>query len=101
MYDPVGTELKSGPDAADYMGHTFDLFGETLKMQMSTVQVNGDEMAWVIESRFANYDPSISIETFRWDEKGDLHVKTYYPMPTSVGEEDDPYEHLLGGVKNG
>jgi hypothetical protein len=36
MHDPVGTELKSGPDAADYMGHTFDLFQRNLNMQMLT-----------------------------------------------------------------
>jgi hypothetical protein len=98
MYDPVGTELKSGPDAADYMGHTFDLFQKHLNMQMLTVKVNGNEMAWVIESRFGSFDPMSSIETFRWDADGTLHVKTYYDMPTSVGPNDDPYKHLLGSL---
>ena len=99
MYDPVGTEMKSGPDAADYMGHTFDLFQKHLRMHMFTVHVNGNEMAWVIECRFGGGDPMHSIETFRWDDGGALHVKTYYTMPSRVGERDDPYAFLLDGVE--
>jgi hypothetical protein len=95
MHDPVGTELKSGPDAAEYMGHTFDLFQPHLKMKMLTVKANGDEMAWVNECRFGAADMMYSIETFRWEKDGTLHVKTYYDMPSSVGEEDDPYAYLL------
>ena len=99
MYDPAGTEMKSGPDTADYMGHTFDLFQKHLRMKMFTVHVNGNEMAWVIECRFAGRDPMHSIETFRWDDDGTLHVKTYYTMPSSVGEHDDPYAFLLADVE--
>jgi len=99
MYDPVGTELKSGPDAGDYMGHTFDLFQRHLNMQMLTVKVNGNEMAWVIENRFGSFDPMYSIETFRWEDDGSLHVKRYYDMPTNVGQTDDPYRHLLGSLE--
>jgi hypothetical protein len=55
-------------------------------------------MAWVIESRFGSFDAAYSIETFRWDDDGSLHVKTYYDMPTSVGQNDDPYEYLLGSI---
>jgi hypothetical protein len=99
MHDPVGTELKHGPNAADYMGHTFDLFQRQLNMQMLTVKVNGNEMAWVIESRFGKLPPGLSIETFRWEPDGALHVKTYYDMPASVGENDDPYAHLFAKVK--
>jgi hypothetical protein len=95
MYDPVGTELKSGPDAAEYMGHTFDLFQPHLKLKMLTVKVNGNEMAWTNENYFGDADMMYSIETFRWEDDGSLHVKTYYDMPESVGDEDDPYEYLL------
>jgi hypothetical protein len=38
-----------------------------------------------------------SIETFAWDEDGNLLIKTYYPMPGSVGPDGDPYTHLLEG----
>jgi hypothetical protein len=38
-----------------------------------------------------------SIETFAWDDDGNLLIKTYYPMPESVGPDSDPYAHLLEG----
>jgi hypothetical protein len=66
---------------------------------MLTVKVNGKEMAWVIENHFGTGDQiqeAYSIETFRWDENGDLIIKTYYDMPEDLGESDDPYELLLG-----
>ena len=75
----------------------FDLFQKHLNMQCALVHVNGDEMAWVNENRFEDLPMMQSIETFRWEEDGTLHVKTYYDMPESVGEDDDPYEHTLGG----
>ena len=46
-------------------------------MQMLTCEGDGNEMAWVIESRFGSFDPMYSIETFRWDADGTLHVKTF------------------------
>lgn len=96
MHDPVGTELKSGPSAVDYMAHTYDLFQQHLNMQCLVVHVNGNEMAWVNENRFADLPMMYSIETFRWEADGTLHVKTYYDMPESVGEDDDPYTQSLG-----
>ena len=57
--------------------------------------VNGDEMAWVIESRFKDGSTTYSIETFRWEKDGTLHIKTYYDMPESVGKNDDPYQHII------
>lgn len=96
MFDPVGTEAKSGPNAADYMAHTWDLFQEHLRMDLFTVHVNGNEMAWVIRCQFMDMEPMHSIETFRWEADGSLLVRTYYTMPESVGADDDPYVHLLG-----
>jgi hypothetical protein len=67
---------------------------------MLTVQVNGNEMAWVCENRFdaePNIQMAYSIDTFAWDDDGNLLIKTYYPMSESVGAEADPYTHLLEG----
>jgi hypothetical protein len=67
---------------------------------MLTVQVNGNEMAWVCENFFGtepNVQSAYSIETFAWDGDGDLLIKTYYPMQESVGAESDPYARLLEG----
>jgi len=38
-----------------------------------------------------------SIETFAWDDDGNLLIKTYYPMPETVGSDSDSYAHLLEG----
>jgi len=100
MFDPVGTEEKHGFAAAT--SDAFDMFQSILKIKMITVQVNGNEMAWVCENHFGtepNVQMAYSIETFAWDDDGNLLIKTYYPMPESVGAEADPYTHLLEGQK--
>jgi hypothetical protein len=98
MYDPVGTEEKRGFDTAT--GDAFDTFQSLLKINMITVQVNGNEMAWVCENYFGT-EPDVSktysIETFAWDDGGNLLIKTYYPMPETVGADGDPYAHILDG----
>ena len=98
MFDPVGTEEKHGFEAAT--SDAYDVFQPILKIDMITVQVNGNEMAWVCENHFGtepNIATAYSIETFAWDDDGNLLIKTYYPMAESVGAEDDPYAHLLDG----
>jgi hypothetical protein len=97
MFDPVGTEEKHGFAAAT--SEAFDMFQSILKIKMITVQVNGNEMAWVCENYFGaepNVQMAHSIETFAWDDDGNLLIKTYYPMPASVDSDSDPYAHLLG-----
>ena len=69
MFDPVGTEEKFDFDAAT--GDAFDTFQSILKIKMITVQVNGNEMAWVCENHFGtepNVQMAYSIETFAWDD---------------------------------
>jgi hypothetical protein len=98
MLDPVGTEEKRGFDTAT--GDAYDMFQSILKIKMITVQVNGNEMAWVCENYFGtapNVQKAYSIETFAWDDGGNLMIKTYYPMPEAVGADSDPYAHLLEG----
>jgi hypothetical protein len=100
MYDPVGTEEKCGFDAAT--SDAYDMFQSILKIKMITVQVNGNEMVWVCENTFGtepNVGTAYSIETFAWDDNGDLLIKTYYPMPEAVGADADPYAHLLNDQK--
>ncbi|OYN80300.1 hypothetical protein [Mycolicibacterium sphagni] len=75
------------------------MFGSIPKIKMVTVQVNGNEMAWAWANHFGtepNIQMAYSIETFAWDDDGNLLIKTYYPMPESVDSESDPYAHLLG-----
>ena len=49
------------------------MFGSILKIEMITVQVNVNEMAWVCENHFGtepNIQMAYSIETFGWDDDG-------------------------------
>ena len=76
-----------------------DLIGRVAKIILGAEQVNGDEMASVIENHFTMNSKTLkthSIETFAWDAAGDLLIKTYYDMPADIGDGDDPYEFLLG-----
>ena len=97
MFDPVGTKEKHGFDHAT--SEAYGMFRPFLEMQMLTVKVNGNEMAWVIESTFTangQVGKALSIETFAWADNGDLTIKTYYDLPDSVGADDDPYVAILG-----
>jgi hypothetical protein len=53
-----------------------------LKIKMITVQVNGNEIAWVCDNYFGSepIEMAYSIKTFAWDDNGNLLIKTYYPM---------------------
>jgi hypothetical protein len=96
MFDPVGTEEKVGFDTA--FTENWGRFQSLLNLKVLTVQVNGNEMAWVVENYFGtepNVEKGYSIETFAWDDHGNLLVKTFYPMPEQVGPNDDPYAQLL------
>jgi hypothetical protein len=55
-------------------------------------------MTWVCENHFGtepNIEMAYSIETFAWHDAGNLLIKTYYPMPETVGTDSDPCAHLL------
>lgn len=96
LFDPVGTEEKIGFDTA--FTENWDRFQSLLKLKVLNVQVNGNEMALFVENKFGS-EPNVqtghSIETYAWDENGNLLLKTYYPMPEAIGSGDDPYVHLL------
>ncbi|MDT5050229.1 MAG: hypothetical protein QOG75_6133 [Mycobacterium sp.] len=88
MFEPVGTEEKHGFEAAT--SDAFDMFQSILKIKMIAVQLNGGTEP--------NAQMAHGIETFAWDDDGDLLIKSYYPMPESVGAEADPDARLLGGA---
>jgi hypothetical protein len=74
----------------------------TPKIRSNATNVNAapwrNEMAWVCENHFGiepNVGVAHSIETFAWDDDGNLLIKTYYPMPETVGGEADPYAYPL------
>jgi hypothetical protein len=56
-------------------------------------------MAWVIESHLGTGDDiskMYSIEPYASGDDGNLTFKTYYEVPSSLGEDDYPYEYLIG-----
>ena len=56
----------------------------------------------MIESHFTadgKMSKTLSIETFAWDDNGDLTIKTYYDISDAVGADDDPYVTILGADK--
>jgi hypothetical protein len=96
FFDPVGTEEKIGFDTA--FTENWGRFQSLLKLRVLNVQLNGNEMALFVENKFGtepNVQTGYSIETYAWDETGDLLFKSYYSMPEDVGPGDDPYAHLL------
>jgi hypothetical protein len=93
----VGTKEKHGLDHATL--DAWEMFQSILRLRQVVVHVNGNEMAWTNENSVTIGDEThstMSIETFSWEPNGNLTIKTYYDMPESVGEDDDPYEHILG-----
>ena len=66
MFDPVGTEEKHGLAAAT--SEAYDMFQSILTIKMITVQVNGNEMAWVCGTNSA---PN---RTFKWLQHRDIRL---------------------------
>ena len=66
MYDPVAAPRRNS-DSMPPLAMRTDVFQTILKIKMITVQVNGNEMAWVCENSFGtkpNIQMAYSIETF-------------------------------------
>jgi hypothetical protein len=93
MLDPVGTPEKRGFEACAL--DAFDLFQPHVRFRVipGTQHVCGNEVAWLLENSFVNEPkrpPHLSIETYRFEENGDVLIRTYYKVPGhddgSVGE---------------
>ena len=84
MLDPVGTPEKFGFDHC--CGDSFDLFQPKVrfKIQEGTLFICGNEVAWLLENHFTSDGRDqigLSIETYRFEENGDLTIRTYYKVP--------------------
>ena len=69
------------------------MFQSILKIKMVTVQVNGNEMAWVCENHFGtepNVQMAYSIGTFAWDEDGNLLIKPTIRCPRASAPTATP-----------
>ena len=101
MLDPVGTPEKHGFDHC--AGDSWELFQARVKFKHHNdiVLVNGNEVAWVLENHITTdgeTNMAISIETFRFEEKGDVVIRTWNKVPRPDDSElGEMFEEYLPG----
>lgn len=84
MLDPVGTPEKRGFEACALKA--WDLFQPHVRFRIvpGSRHVCGNEVAWLLENSFPSEPsrrPHLSIETYRFEESGDVVIRTYYEVP--------------------
>ena len=84
MLDPVGTPEKVGFQHCCV--DSFDLFQKSVRfrIQPGTLFICDNEVAWLLENHFTSGGRDqigLSIETYRFEENGDLTIRTYYKVP--------------------
>ena len=98
MLDPVGTPEKLGFEHC--CEDSWDLFNARVKFKHheDIVFVNGNEVAWVLENHITTDGKThvgMSIETFRFEENGDVVIRTWYHVPqrnaTELGDMFQAY----------
>jgi hypothetical protein len=85
MLDPVGTPEKLGFEHCCL--ESWDLFQPNVRFNIPEGQlfVCDNEVAWLLENHFEGPDgPQVesSIETYQFQDNGDVHIRTYYRVPT-------------------
>jgi hypothetical protein len=84
MLDPVGTPEKEGFDHC--CADSWDLFQPSIRFNIvpGSLFVCGNEVAWLLENHFASdgrEQIGLSIETYRFEDNGDVTIRTYYKVP--------------------
>jgi hypothetical protein len=84
MLDPVGTPEKVGFDHC--CADSWDLFQPNIRFRIvpGSLFVCDNEVAWLLENHFTSdgrEQIGLSIETYRFEENGDLVIRTYYKVP--------------------
>lgn len=84
MLDPVGTPMKHGFQhcALD----SWDLFQPNVRFRVhpGSLFICGNEVAWLLENHFTSGGRDqigLSIETYRFEDNGDVTIRTYYKVP--------------------
>ena len=99
MLDPVGTPEKQGFKSC--CEDSWDLFQARVrfKIQPGTLFVCANEVAWCLENHFEGPDGSqvkYSLETYQFQENGDVNIRTYYRVPAHSDENlGDIFEAYL------
>ncbi len=99
MLDPVGTPEKVGFEECCL--ESWDLFQPNVRFNIPDGQlfVLANEVAWLLENHFEGPDgPQVqySIETYQFQENGDVVIRTYYRVPAhdnaALGEIFQTYQ---------
>ncbi len=84
MLDPVGTPEKVGFEHC--CADSWDLFQPNVRFRIvpGSLFICDNEVAWLLENHFTSDGRDqigLSIETYRFEENGDLVIRTYYKVP--------------------
>ena len=90
MLDPVGTPEKVGFEHC--CADSWDLFQADVRFRIfpGSLFVCGNEVAWLLENRFTSggkEQTGLSIETYRFEENGDVTIRTFYKVPRHSNAE--------------
>jgi len=101
MLDPVGTPEKVGFQHCCV--DSWDLFQPSVKFRVvpGSLFICGNEVAWLLENHFhsgGRDQIGLSIETYRFEDNGDLTIRTYYKVPRhSEAEIGELFQTYLPG----
>lgn len=90
MLDPVGTPEKVGFEHCCV--DSWELFQPSVKFRVvpGSLFICGNEVAWLLENHFhsgGRDQIGLSIETYRFEENGDVTIRTYYKVPRHSNAE--------------
>ena len=90
MLDPVGTPEKVGFQRCCV--DSWDLFQPNVRFHHvpGSLFVCANEVAWLLENHFfsdGRDQVGLSIETYRFEENGDVAIRTYYKVPRHESAE--------------
>ncbi|MCS5636884.1 MAG: hypothetical protein NZ990_10225 [Myxococcota bacterium] len=107
MLDPVGTPEKVGFQHCCV--DSWDLFQPSVNFRFAdgSLFICDNEVAWLLENRFTSGGRDRvgkSIETYRFEESGDVTIRTYYKVPqhseAEMGELFQTYLPENGGKED-
>ena len=96
MFDPVGTPMKRGLVGCAL--DPFDLWQPVVRFNVpkETFFICGNEIAWVMENFFDDNGTEVkssSIENYTFTENREVHIRTWYIVPSGgpLGEQMQQY----------
>jgi hypothetical protein len=103
MFDPVGTPMKRG--LVECALDPFDLWQPLVRFNVpkETFFVCANEIAWVMENIFEDNGTEVrsaSIENYTFTEDREVHIRTWYVIPSGGPLAEPMHEYLPEGDPN-